>query len=221
MGLVIEPGIPGDVVTSGSAQLLRATYPGLDDGGCGWEADRTAVLSAPVRGAFRSDCQHDEVGDCLDRGQAFHRAQRRRLARHATRVSGYLSGNVNTRGGSTIEQQYVKNYRLLVTAQTDAERRAAVELTPARKLREMRMALTLRQDAHQGRDPHPLPQFGVLRQRRIRCAGCGADLLRHRCVTAELAPGRAVGGTGEVTTYSTRTPIPRPRWNGEAWCWTP
>ena len=30
-----------------------------------------------------------------------------------------------------------------MTAQTDAERRAAVELTPARKLREMRMALTL------------------------------------------------------------------------------
>ena len=37
----------------------------------------------------------------------------------------------------------MKNYRLLVTAQTDAERRAAVELTPARKLREMRLALAL------------------------------------------------------------------------------
>ncbi len=60
-----------------------------------------------------------------------------------TGLSGYLSGNLDTRGGSTIEQQYVKNYQLLVTAQTDAERRAAVELTPARKLREIRMALTL------------------------------------------------------------------------------
>jgi membrane peptidoglycan carboxypeptidase len=60
-----------------------------------------------------------------------------------TGLSGYLSGNPDTRGGSTIEQQYVKNYQLLVTAQTDAERRAAVELTPARKLREIRMALTL------------------------------------------------------------------------------
>ena len=37
----------------------------------------------------------------------------------------------------------MKNYQLLVTAQSDVERRAAVELTPARKLREMRMALTL------------------------------------------------------------------------------
>jgi len=60
-----------------------------------------------------------------------------------TGLSGYLSGNLSTRGGSTIEQQYAKNFQLLVTAQTDAERRAAVELTPARKLREMRMALTL------------------------------------------------------------------------------
>src|SRR4029079_12809786 len=60
-----------------------------------------------------------------------------------TGLSGYLSGNLNTRGGSTIEQQYVKNYQLLVTAQTDAERRGALENTPARKLREIRMALTL------------------------------------------------------------------------------
>src|SRR5262249_23560163 len=60
-----------------------------------------------------------------------------------TGLSGYLSGNLDTRGGSTLEQQYVKNFQLLVTAQTDAERRAAVALTPARKLREIRMALTL------------------------------------------------------------------------------
>ncbi len=37
----------------------------------------------------------------------------------------------------------MKNYQLLVVAQTDAERRAAIETTPARKLREIRMALTL------------------------------------------------------------------------------
>ena len=49
-----------------------------------------------------------------------------------TGLSGYLAGNRNTRGGSTIEQQYVKNYQLLVTAQTDAERRAAVEIDARR-----------------------------------------------------------------------------------------
>ena len=60
-----------------------------------------------------------------------------------TGLAGYLRGADDTRGGSTIEQQYVKNYNLLVNAQTEAERRAAIETTPVRKLREMRMALEL------------------------------------------------------------------------------
>ncbi|WP_279345115.1 transglycosylase domain-containing protein [Hoyosella rhizosphaerae] len=46
-------------------------------------------------------------------------------------------------GASTLVQQYVKNYQLLVLAQNDAERRAAIETTPARKIREIRMALEL------------------------------------------------------------------------------
>jgi membrane peptidoglycan carboxypeptidase len=46
-------------------------------------------------------------------------------------------------GASTLDQQYIKNYQLLVLARTDADRRAAIETTPARKLREVRMALTL------------------------------------------------------------------------------
>src|SRR6187399_2838709 len=58
-------------------------------------------------------------------------------------IAGYLRGDDDTRGGSTIEQQYIKNYNLLVNAQTDAERRAAIETTPTRKLREIRMALEL------------------------------------------------------------------------------
>ncbi|WP_405133838.1 penicillin-binding protein [Nocardia sp. NBC_01388] len=53
------------------------------------------------------------------------------------------SGGEVQQGGSTIDQQYVKNYLLLVVAKTDAERRAAIETTPARKIREIRMALTL------------------------------------------------------------------------------
>ncbi|OHU07989.1 transglycosylase/D,D-transpeptidase PonA2 [Mycobacterium syngnathidarum] len=56
---------------------------------------------------------------------------------------GYLRGIENVRGGSTLEQQYVKNYNLLVNAKTDAERRAAVEISPARKLREIRIALAM------------------------------------------------------------------------------
>ncbi|ASR01321.1 penicillin-binding protein [Gordonia rubripertincta] len=54
------------------------------------------------------------------------------------------SGEVQ-QGASTLDQQYIKNYQLLVLARTDADRQAAVETTPARKLREVRMALTLEQ----------------------------------------------------------------------------
>lgn len=60
-----------------------------------------------------------------------------------TGLAGFLKGAADTRGGSTIEQQYVKNFNLLVNAETDAERQAAVATTPIRKLREIRMALTL------------------------------------------------------------------------------
>ncbi|TQF75258.1 PASTA domain-containing protein [Rhodococcus spelaei] len=57
-------------------------------------------------------------------------------------LTNTTSGQVQ-QGASTIDQQYVKNYQLLVVAKTDAERRAAIETTPARKIREIRMALTL------------------------------------------------------------------------------
>jgi membrane peptidoglycan carboxypeptidase len=46
-------------------------------------------------------------------------------------------------GASTLTMQYIKNYMLYAVAQNDAERAAAVEITPARKLREIRVALQL------------------------------------------------------------------------------
>jgi membrane peptidoglycan carboxypeptidase len=45
-------------------------------------------------------------------------------------------------GGSTLAQQYVKN-ALILTAKTTAERKAAISETPARKLRELRMAINV------------------------------------------------------------------------------
>lgn len=50
-----------------------------------------------------------------------------------------LAGGVS-QGASTLNQQYVKNYLLLVDATTDEERQAATEQSIPRKLREIRMA---------------------------------------------------------------------------------
>ncbi|QKT06026.1 penicillin-binding protein [Gordonia sp. X0973] len=54
------------------------------------------------------------------------------------------SGEVQ-QGASTLDQQYIKNYQLFVLAKTEAEKQAATATTPARKLREVRMALTMEQ----------------------------------------------------------------------------
>jgi len=55
------------------------------------------------------------------------------------------SAGETQQGASTLTQQYVKNYLLLVVAQNDAERRAATEPTIARKLKEIRISLALDQ----------------------------------------------------------------------------
>ena len=56
------------------------------------------------------------------------------------------SSGAPQQGASTITQQYVKNYLLLVAAQNDVQRQQAIEPTPARKLREIRIAQALDKD---------------------------------------------------------------------------
>ncbi len=48
-------------------------------------------------------------------------------------------------GGSTLTQQYIKNYLYLVQAKTEAEKADAIATTPIRKLREAKMALSVEQ----------------------------------------------------------------------------
>nr|WP_231375915.1 transglycosylase domain-containing protein [Corynebacterium aquatimens] len=57
-------------------------------------------------------------------------------------VTNVLAGGVEE-GASTIDQQYVKNYLLLVDAESTEQQTAAVEQSIPRKLREMRMASDL------------------------------------------------------------------------------
>ena len=116
-----------------------------------------------------------------------------------TGLAGYLRGAVDTRGGSTIEQQYVKNYNFLVNASNEAERRAAIETTPVRKLREMRMALELDKALPKAGDLDPVSEPCVVRKRQLRRPGCREDLLRHQCGGPELAAVRPAGGMVQST----------------------
>ncbi|MCG5432820.1 transglycosylase/D,D-transpeptidase PonA2 [Mycobacterium sp. MYCO198283] len=133
-----------DVVANGSAQLVEGEVPAVST-----MVDAQGNVIAWLYSQRRFEVSNDQIADTMK--LAIVSIEDKRFAEHngvdwkgtLTGLSGYVSGNLDTRGGSTIEQQYVKNYQLLVVAQTDEEKRAAIETTPARKLREIRMALTL------------------------------------------------------------------------------
>lgn len=133
-----------DVVASDSAEVVDGNMPSVT----------TMVDSAgnPIAWLYaqrRWRVPSDQIADTMK--LAIVSIEDKRFADHngvdvqgtLTGLAGYLNGAMDTRGGSTIEQQYVKNYNLLVNAQTDSDRRSAIEVTPARKLREIRMALAL------------------------------------------------------------------------------
>ncbi len=67
----------------------------------------------------------------------------RGITRAATTNLTARGSALEGQGASTLTMQYVKNYQLYAVADTAAERAAAVETTPARKLREVRVALQL------------------------------------------------------------------------------
>ncbi len=61
-------------------------------------------------------------------------------------ATNQMSGDI-AQGGSTLTQQYVKNYQVHVAAANDPVKQAeAIEQTPARKLREIRIALQLEKE---------------------------------------------------------------------------
>ena len=60
-------------------------------------------------------------------------------------VTNQTAGSTE-QGASTLTQQYIKNYQLYVTAQTQSERLKATQPTYARKLREIRVALQVERE---------------------------------------------------------------------------
>jgi membrane peptidoglycan carboxypeptidase len=133
-----------DVVIEDSAQIVEGTVPTVS----------TMVDAAgnPIAWLFaqrRWELPSDRIADTIK--LAIVSIEDKRFTVHRgvdvqgtlVGITDYLQGDESARGGSTIEQQYVKNYNLLVNAKTESERRAAIATTPARKLREIRMALEL------------------------------------------------------------------------------
>src|SRR5690242_19834212 len=143
-GIGLVSNRASEVVANGSAQLVEGQVPAVST-----MVDAKGNVIAWLYSQRRFEVPTDKIANTMK--LAIVSIEDKRFAEHAgvdwkgtlTGLAGYARGDVDTRGGSTIEQQYIKNYQLLVTAQTDAEKRAAVETTPARKLREIRMALTL------------------------------------------------------------------------------
>jgi membrane peptidoglycan carboxypeptidase len=143
-GIGLVSNRASDVVANGSAALVEGEIPQVST-----MVDAKGNTIAWLYSQRRFEVPSDQIANTMK--LAIVSIEDKRFAEHngvdwqgtLTGLAGYMRGDTDTRGGSTIEQQYVKNYQLLVVAQTDAEKRAAIETTPARKLREIRMALTL------------------------------------------------------------------------------
>ncbi len=133
-----------DAVDNVSAEVLEGTVPAVST-----MVDASGAPIAWLYDQRRFQVPSDKISNNMKLAQVSIE-DRRFLQHHGVDWQGTFraflrntsSGEVQ-QGGSTIDQQYVKNFQLLVVAKTDAERRAAIETTPARKLREIRLALTL------------------------------------------------------------------------------
>ena len=118
-----------DVVANGSAQLVEGEVPAVTT-----MVDAKGNVIAWLYSQRRFEVAGDQIADTMK--LAIVSIEDKRFAEHngvdwkgtLTGLTGYMSGDDDTRGGSTIEQQYVKNYQLLVISQTDAEKRAAIAL---------------------------------------------------------------------------------------------
>jgi membrane peptidoglycan carboxypeptidase len=143
-GIGMASNHASESVTQGSADIVGGEVPAVS----------TMVDAAgnPIAWLYlqrRREVSTDRIADTMK--LAIVSIEDKRFADHngvdlqgtLTGLAGFINGAADTRGGSTIEQQYVKNFNLLVNAETDAERLAAVETTPTRKLREIRTALAL------------------------------------------------------------------------------
>src|SRR3954453_2277780 len=118
-GIGLMSNRASEVVANGSAQLLEGQVPAVST-----MVDAKGNTIAWLYSQRRFEVSSDKIANTMK--LAIVSIEDKRFAEHngvdwqgsLTGLSGYLSGDRTTRGGSTIEQQYVKNYQLLVTAQS-------------------------------------------------------------------------------------------------------
>jgi len=143
-GIGVASNHASESVTQGSADIVGGEIPAVST-----MVDAAGNPIAWLYQQRRWEVSTDRIADTMK--LAIVSIEDKRFADHngvdlqgtLTGLAGFIQGAADTRGGSTIEQQYIKNFNLLVNAETDAERQAAVETTPTRKLREIRTALAL------------------------------------------------------------------------------
>src|SRR5512147_1639274 len=110
-GIGLMSNRASDVVANGSAQLVEGEVPGVST-----MVDAKGNVIAWLYSQRRFEVSGDEIANTMK--LAIVSIEDKRFAEHngvdwkgtLTGLSGYLAGDVRTRGGSTIEQQYVKNF---------------------------------------------------------------------------------------------------------------
>ncbi|WP_161895590.1 penicillin-binding protein [Gordonia spumicola] len=145
-GLGVLTNRAAATMENSSSELLSGTLPEVTT-----VTDSTGKPIAQLFDQYRYQVGYNDISQDMIR--AIISIEDRRFLEHdgvdwrgtiRAALKNSASGDVQ-QGASTLDQQYIKNYQLLVLARTEAERQAAIETTPARKLREVRMALTLEQ----------------------------------------------------------------------------
>ena len=135
----------GDTVSAISSQMLAQPPPAVTT-----ITDRSGKPIAHLYDQNRVPVAPNQISDTMK--AAITSIEDRRFFDHEgvdwpgtmrAAASNRASGQIS-QGGSTLTQQYVKNYQMHVLAADDPVKQAkAVEQTPARKMREIRIALQL------------------------------------------------------------------------------
>lgn len=136
-----------DTVASVSAELINEQVPLVttvtDIGGAPiayvFDQNRFEVEPSGIADTMKAAIISIEDRRFFEHDGVDWRGMTRALATNVTSSGSVLEGQ----GASTLTMQYVKNYLLYAVADNPTEQTAAVATTPARKLREIRIALQL------------------------------------------------------------------------------